>query len=127
MSHSASFLDRLAGSEHAHNGAKTSHLDDLWNQTGVNYEDDFNDFIKSGRRHLLVPGQEGSRAGLVLLHSAVDVLHEGVKLLGVEGANDASNVGGLGGGEGVHDSRGVLVLKVQRNSNKQPHYHTFPD
>ena len=28
------FLDRLAGSEHAHNGAKASHLDDLQNQKG---------------------------------------------------------------------------------------------
>ena len=62
-----------------------------------------------------MPGQKGSRAGLVPLHSAVNVLHEDVKLIRVEGANDSSNVSGLGGGEGINDSRGVLVLKKQKS------------
>lgn len=59
-----------------------------------------------------MPGEEGSSAGIVLLKPTVEVLHEGVKLVGVEGGHNAGNIRRLGGREGINHGLGVLVLEA---------------
>lgn len=72
------------------------------------------------RHYLRVPSKEGGRiVDLGVGHSAVDVLHQGIKLILLQAGNNGGDISGLGGGQGIQNGLGVLVLSERKKKGKK--------